>query len=53
MEQWNSPPRAPRKLTWPRFAALAAVVAIGLAILWVRAEVRRVQEQRQTQMPAK
>lgn len=49
------PPRstnAPRSLKWPRFAALAAVVALVLAILWVRAEVRRVQEQSQTQMPA-
>jgi hypothetical protein len=51
MEDLVSPPQKQRRHTWPWFVALGVIAAFVLAVLWVRAEIQRVQAQRQTQMP--
>jgi len=41
----------PRRL-WPWVLAAALGLGFVLAVVWVRAEVRRIQEQRQMAMPS-
>jgi hypothetical protein len=43
--------KPPRRL-WPIVLVLAVALGVVLAVAWVRAEARRVQEQRQLQMPS-
>jgi hypothetical protein len=37
---------------WPWLLAMALVLFVALAVVWVRAEARRIREQRQPDMPA-
>ncbi len=37
---------------WPWLLAAALVLFVVLAVVWVRAEARRIHEQRQPDMPA-
>ena len=41
----------PRR-TWPWVLAAVLVLGVVLAVVWVRAEVRRIHDQRQTEMPS-
>jgi hypothetical protein len=52
MEDFVQPPQKQRRHLWPWFAAIGVVAALVLAVVWVRAEIQRVKEQRQPQMPA-
>ena len=38
--------------TWPWLLAALLVLFVVLAVVWVRAEARRIYEQRQPEMPA-
>lgn len=41
----------PRR-TWPWLVVALLLLGVVLAVVWVRAEVRRIHEQRQPDMPA-
>ena len=43
--------KTPRR-TWPWVLAMALVLGVVLAVVWVRAEVRRIHDQRQPEMPS-
>ncbi len=40
----------PRR-TWPWVLAAVVMLGVVLAVVWVRAEARRIHQQRQTEMP--
>jgi len=42
---------APRKYVWPWFVALAVVLAIILAVLWISKEVERTRRLREVNPP--
>jgi F0F1-type ATP synthase assembly protein I len=49
----NEAPSAERnsERTWPWVVVVLLVLGVVLAVVWVRAEARRIHEQRQTDMP--
>lgn len=42
--------KSPRH-SWPWVMAAVVILGVVLAVVWVRAEARRIHEQRQTTMP--
>jgi len=42
----------PRR-TWPWVLAALLVLGVVLAVVWVRAEARRIHDQRQPEMPSR
>ena len=51
MEIEASLPGKPPRRTWPWVLVAVVMLGVVLAVVWVRAEVRRIHEQRQTTMP--
>jgi len=49
--EMNEPKENPRRYQWPWFVAAAVVLAIVLAIVWMRLAVKKVERERDGNSP--